>query len=160
MSDTRVPAKVRVATCEADPDRGWVIGWVHVEGVDSGWGQGFGGIALSPPAAADFIASVCALFGVTALTECAGRNCFVLRSWPSWGSDIEGIEVDGRRFTLTDFRRKHWPDVAADPLARRRESILNSINYAGRDVQRYVAELGRVEDGYIDWSTPTGSADR
>lgn len=156
--DARQPAKVREATCETDDHFGVVTGWVHVTGPDEGWGQGFGGIGLGPEHAADWTAAICALFGVKTLAECTGRNCFVLHAWASWGHDIEGLEVDGRRFTLTAFRRKHWPEHPCDPLTRRKASLLADINRHGRDVQRKVAELEKVEVGYVDWSgSQTGS---
>jgi hypothetical protein len=151
IDDTRVPAKVRVATCEVDEDRGWILGWVHVTGPTDGWGQGFGGLVLDEASAKDWTESICALFGVQTLAECTGRFCHVLRSWPTYGSDIEGLEVDGKRFTLTAFRRKHWPAKAKSVLENRKADLLRSIARAGEDVQRFVHRLETVEHGYVDW---------
>lgn len=158
--ETREPARVREATCEVDEDHDVIVPWIHVEGLDGGWGQGFGGLILDEKHAEDWKVSICALFGVKELVECEGRNCFALRAWPTWGTDIEGIEVDGCRFTLTEFRRKHWPNEPADPLSRRRNAIINDINWHGSRIVERASELHRLADGYVDWSRSPHAKDQ
>lgn len=151
----REPAVVREASCSVDDHYGHVVGWVHVTGPGGGWGQGFGGICLSPDDALVWTRRILDLFGVSTLEECKGRNCVVLRAWPGWGSDIEGLEVDGRRFTLTDFRRERYPETPCTPIERKRESLLNDLRFHGRRVQEDVERLERLHEGYVDWSVPT-----
>lgn len=156
MSDTREPAVIDYV--RDDEERGLTT-WVGTKGLPpSGWGQGFGGLLLDPHHLADWKASLAVLFGVKTYDEIVGRHCFVLRCWPAYGADIEGLEVDGRRFTITDFRRKHWPEKARDQLTNKTEAIRRDIDYHARRIREQVAALERASDGYVEWSVPHESA--
>lgn len=147
---TREPAIVDYVR---DDDERGLTTWLGMKGVPGqGWGQGFGQLIMTPEHMADWKASVAALFGVATYEECVGRQCFVLRCWPSWGADIEGLEVDGKRFTITDFRRKHWPDKAHDQLENKRAAIRRDIDFHARRIREETAHLGTVHEDYVDWS--------
>lgn len=148
MSDTRMPA---VVSYVRDDEERCLTSYVGVEG--NGWGQGFGGLVLDPPSLADWKASLCELFEVSKVEDIVGRNCIVLYNWPTYGEDIEGLEVDGRRFTMTDFRLKHWPTRTTSRLEQRRDDIIRDIDYHARRVREQVQALGKVEVGYVEWST-------
>lgn len=134
-----------------DHERG-LTHWVALKGPPpGGWGQSFGGLALKPEHLAVWKAEIASLFGVADIEQIVGRHCFVLRSWPGWG-DIEGLEVDGRRFTITGFRQKLWPEKSWDPLKEKAESLMRSIQSNAQRIDDLTTQLGRVRDGYVDWA--------
>lgn len=147
-SETREPAVVEYV--RSDDERGST----HFVGMHmGGCHQGFGGLCLDEVTRADWIRSIADLFGVDDIEKVVGRNCFVLRSWPRWGSNIEGLEVDGRRFTITGFRKKHWPDKTKSPLLDEQDRIQRDIDWHGRRVQEQIRALQTLEDGYVDWES-------
>jgi hypothetical protein len=156
--DQREPAVVSEARCEMHEHYRTIVGEVALRGPNEGWGQTFGQICLDPDAAKAWEAEVCALFGVKTLAECKGRTCLVLRAWPDhrWGGDIEGLEVDGRRLTLTGFRRKYFPNSegAAGPLEQKKANLRRGIRRAARDIERWTSELETAHEGFVDWSAP------
>lgn len=151
LDDTRVAARVSSVSFGKE-DHGILTSYVHCEGTDGGWGQGFGGLGLDEEHGAAWKAALLDLFGVKTLDEIAGRNCFVLRSFPGYGADIEGLEVDGRRFTITEFRRKHWPGKEWDPLVMKRQRLLDHIESLARRQGDLVRDVNTSGDGYVDWS--------
>ncbi len=117
--------------------------------------QGLGGLSVDPETSGPaMVADICRLFHVSDLDEVKGRTCFVLRCWPTYNEPIEGIEVDGVRWTLTDFQRRHWPDREWDRLAKRTNEIRTEIARHGYEVQRLVGKLETASEGYVDWSRP------
>ena len=149
MSDTREPATVDYVRC-GEEDHGILTSTIGMKG--QGWGQGFGGLALEPEHLEAWKADLCALFQVEDIDQIKGRNCFVLRSWASWGFDIEGLEVDGRRFTLTGFRRKLWPGKSWSPLGAEEERIRDRIASFASRIADGTKDLARVREGYVDWT--------
>jgi hypothetical protein len=143
------------ASCAPHEHYGAIIGEVSLRGPDGGWGQAFGQICLDPEHAPAWEREICALFGVDNLNACAQRNCFVLRSWPGFGM-IEGLEVDGKRFTLTGFRKRHYPGTegARGPLAQRKIGLKRSIRRAAAEIERWTLELDTAHENYIDWEEP------
>jgi hypothetical protein len=123
-------------------------------------GQGIGGICVDETSGPVMVAEVCALFGVKTLAETVGRNCHVLRCWPGWGETIEGIEVDGVRWTLSAFRKRRWPEKFQDRLTERTAQIQRSIDRKAEEIRRHVLELQSVEDGYVDWAGQSEGADK
>jgi hypothetical protein len=115
--------------------------------------QGLGGLCLDDRTGPAIVAELCAMFGVKTIDEIAGRRCFVLRCWPRLHEPIEGLEVDGRRWTLTDFRRRNWPEKTWDRLADRTDGIQREIERHASEIDRCVDRLRNVRDGYVDWST-------
>lgn len=136
-----------------DDDERGLTTWIGMA-CQSGGHQGFGQIIHSPETLADWKSSIAALFGVATYEEIVGRQCFILRSWPEWDSDIEGIEVDGKRFTITDFGRKHWPARARTQLEKRRERLLHDIQHHARRIAEDTARLEHLGDEYVEWSAP------
>jgi len=115
--------------------------------------QGFGNLALDEETGPAFVSSICELFKVNKLGKIKGKSCFALRCWPDWNTSIEGIEVDGSRFLLTQFRRKFWPNDTKTVLKTKKESILKEIAWAKRRVTELEMEMAQVTNGYIDWET-------
>lgn len=126
--------------------------YVGMKGPSGGWGQGFGGLAFDEPHLVSWKEEICKLFGVTDIAEIVGRQCFILRNWASWGHDIEGLEVDGKRFTITGFRRKHWPDKTKTQLENAAERLRSDIRFHARRIDEDVARLERLHEGYVEWS--------
>lgn len=157
LDGTREPAIVDYVR---DDDERCTTHFVGFKGPTGGWGQGMGGIVMTAEALEDWKASIAALFGVRTIEETVGRNCFILRSWPGWGSNIEGIEVDGRRFTVTGFTRKHWPEKAKSALEAKEESIRCSIYSNASRIQDLSLELTRVRKNYVEWESPSESDPR
>src|SRR5437762_1056285 len=92
-----------------------------------GGAQGFGGYVLNQWRD-EWIAELCALFGVSSLKDLVGKHCWALRSFSDWNENIEGVEnTDGRRFTATAFFRKRQPEKTIGVLERRRESLVSCV---------------------------------
>jgi hypothetical protein len=71
-------------------------------------GSGPDGAATGP----DFIADLCKLFHVEAPEKLVGLGCYGLWSHGWFSSPIVGLEnLDGERFTIQGWRRKHWPET-------------------------------------------------
>lgn len=138
-------------------DHGLLTSWLYMQG---DWGcQGFGGLCLKNEAGPLWKSSLCSVFGVRDFEDIKGRQCFILRSWPDYGSSIEGVEVDGLRFTITAFQRQVSPERKWDPLDQKSKELRSRIDSAGRTVQTAVHDLERVTEGYVDWTAQTGSVD-
>lgn len=146
-----------IKSARTDNDRGSSI-WVHVEG--RGWGQGFGGLYLgngeenTSALFKDYLRDLCNTFHVESLDDLAGKACYVLRCFDTWGADIEGLEsVDtGQRFTHTAWRKKHFPD-APNPLERAVRRHETNIEYHNREAAREREALGTVWQRYRSWET-------
>lgn len=147
----REPARVTRATAGKHEHYGSLIGDLSFEGPDGGWGQGIGGMVLTPETVDAWRRELAETFRVATLEEIVGRSCFVLRSWPGYGHNIEGVEVDGRRWTLTGFVRRHFPDKAIDPLTNRRNKATARLSSLANDLERARREIETCADGYIDW---------
>lgn len=147
----REPATVTRATMGKHEHYDVYVADIRFE--DKGCGQGFTDLILDEKVTGpDFAAQICSMFGASKLEDIVGRQCFVLRPWGN-GCNVEGIEVDGKRFTITDFRRKHWPEKAATRLEERQADLRRSINRAAADIQRWTSELSTCAWGYVEWST-------
>lgn len=153
---TREPAVVDYVR---DDDERCLTNYVGLKGPSGGWGQAFGGLALDVEHLECWKQSLCDLFEVSSMDELVGRNCFVLRCWDGWGSDIEGLEVDGRRFTITDFRRIHWPTQTKTQLENARDRLRRDIDFHARRIREDVQRLETVANGYVDWSTDTSGTE-
>lgn len=145
--------ELAVVEYERTDDERCLTHYVGMTGPNGGWGQGFGGLAFDEPHLAAWKQDLCALFGVTDIAEVVGSQCFILRCWASWGSDIEGLEVDGRRFTVTDFRRKHWPEKTKTQLENKAEALRSDIDYHARRIREDVQRLETLHEGYVEWSS-------
>jgi hypothetical protein len=105
---------------------------VHIDlRFDAGDQQSFGGV-VDDAHAPDFARAVCNIFGVEvsndegeirkALQKIIGRQCIALYAWGKYNEEIEGLEVDGSRFTKTGWMRKHFPNTKSK-LDREREIL-------------------------------------
>lgn len=154
MSDTRERATA-TGYWEGVEDHGCISAHVRLAG-HTGWGQAFGTLLFDKQEQLDvWRQGVLDVFGVETVEEISGRECFVLRNWGFY--DIEGIEVDGRRFTLESFRRKLWPGKDWSPLARRQQSMRDRIESNKRQNAELLRDIERVEREYVDWSLPPNS---
>ena len=118
----------------------------------AGSSQGFGQLALDAESGPAFIRELCDTFGVCDAERLKGLGCFALRCFPGFNTEIEGLESpSGRRFTLTGFVRKHWPEKAKSPLDRKRDSILSTIAWAERRVKEERQALAILARDYVDW---------
>lgn len=140
-----------MAECGPHEHYSVVRGTILFEGPTGGWGQGMGEIVLTDEACAAWRRELADLFGVEKYEDIVGRNCFVLRSWPSCLGQITGIEVDGKRWTVAGFVRRHFPDKAETPLQARVRGLRNSIERAAADIQRWNREIEHAANEYIDW---------
>ena len=118
-------------------------------------GQGFGQIVLrdeegdrSGPA---LVRELCELFGVEAFDDIKGRHCFILRCFEF--EDIEGVEVDGKRWTLTSFRKRHYPKYkgAVSVLESKREHLHERLSHLAREIEDTNKRILNVAYGYRDW---------
>lgn len=126
--------------------------WVQVD-YDKGGSQGFGGLALQDQRImASYVAALCDTFGVHALGDLKGLRCHALKCWEGHQETIEGLEApDGRRFTITGWRRKQGLDFPS-PLEQRRESLRRDIAEATRCIETATRQMAALAEGYTDWS--------
>jgi len=59
--------------------------------------------------------------------------------------------VTGRRFLLTQWRRKHFPKKTPSPLEAARNELKSQIVNAWAVVKRAEAELKDLDNKYYDW---------
>jgi hypothetical protein len=115
-------------------------------------GQGFGGLCLDGgPIQKDFIKEICNLFEVTNINDIVGKKCYALRCFDHFGSNIEGLMVGKKKFTLTSWRRKHWPDETKTPLETKIDRLYSDIRWAERRIVEAKKELMVVKNKYVDW---------
>jgi hypothetical protein len=73
--------------------------------------QSFGNLGLGH-LGKDFVRGLCDVFGVAKLDKLVGKKCYALRCSTEWNTPIEGLETEsGRRFLLTEWRKKHFPET-------------------------------------------------
>ncbi len=126
--------------------------FVHVK-LDSGWHQGFGGLLLDEEVTGpDFVKSLCDTFGVESKDQLVGLSCFALRCWAIHNEPIEGLEAtSGKRFILTTWRRRHFPNKTQSVLELRYEKKLRHLESTRNRVRELEHELTYLPQGYIDW---------
>ena len=117
--------------------------------------QAFGGVVLDEekygPA---FIRELCETFGVSKLDDLVGKECHGLWAYGRHNESIEGLEApDGKRFTMTSFRRRHWPEMDHSVIAARKASLIGTINWAERRASEARADLAKLTDGFVDWES-------
>lgn len=136
--------------------------WVHVkydaDGIYGGGHQGFGGIVLgtldkpAPELMKSYVADLCAAFDAQDLERLAGMKCHVLFSFPGWNGTIEGLEgPSGKRFTITAWRRKHFPESTKSPLEQRIEDLEQTRAHAKRTLVSTALALSKVKQEFVDW---------
>lgn len=131
-------------------DQGPYTCWVMFSAKDHS--QGFGGIRFDDEdQAKSFLRELCAVFDVADWRGLEGKECHALRCFPINNEPIEGLEApSGKRFLLTEWRRKHWPETP-DVLTRRKESVESTIAWARRRLREEIAHRDRLESIYLPW---------
>lgn len=117
---------------------------------EEGGCQAFGNLSLDEKIGPAFVSSICSLFGVKSLEELKGMSCYALYSFPYFNEMIEGIEVNGKLFLLTEFRKRFWPDTNS-VLEDRKESIKRDIAWATQRIADLEEKLLSIEGVYIEW---------
>jgi hypothetical protein len=145
-----------VSRAEYGPeDHGILTFSLYMISVSGSCGQGFGGIVLrdeegdrSGPA---LVRELCEFFGVEKFEDIKGRSCFILRCYEF--EDIEGLEVDGKRWTLTGFRKRHYPKHknAISVLEVKRRRYHERLSHLAREVEDTNRRIMNIADGYRDW---------
>lgn len=149
--------EVTVKSAEYGPDdRGFLTCTLFCE-----WGaceQGFGNLILDEQTGPAFVRDLCAFFGVEAhlggeregLLSLRGRRVRAL--WFQSGGTMDGLELDGRRFMLWEWRRHMYPDAAVlDPRADRIASLRREIASRERQRAELRGELREAVDAAYDW---------
>jgi len=155
VSATREPGRITlVAKCF---DRhAWAI---RFEG-DNGGVQSLS-ICINDDTPADraFREELAAFFGVRWIHDAVGRRCFALRCFDINHEPIEGFEVDGKRWLLTDFRRRFWPDGAVTRLDQRAQACRDEIRFFRRRIAEEEAILAKLGTMFVDWSATSEAAE-
>lgn len=122
---------------------------IHFEG----YHQAFGGIFLDKDKRGpDFRQSICDLFGVSPETwekDLVGKQCYGLYNFGYNNDPIEGLEVAGKRFTITEFARRYEPTLS--PLERRRERMEKDIAHHERMIEDTKRRLKKLDSEYTSW---------
>lgn len=115
--------------------------------------QGFGGLALDERTGKSWRMGLAEFFGAAKFEDIVGCQCWALRCWPTWGTTIEGLEnTAGDRFTMTKFRRLHWPEKKWDPLEDAVQRAKSSIAHLTRRINEETAGLDKLRTEYVDWN--------
>lgn len=113
--------------------------------------QAFGNICLNEELLPSFVQDICNTFSVNSLDELEGKQCYALRCFGFWNDLIEGLEsMDGKRFTLTSWRKKHFSNVQ-NPLQHRINSLKSDYDSHIRRANSISQELKEIEKDYTDW---------
>jgi len=131
-----------------------------------GSGQGFGGLVLDEKTGPAFVRDLCAFFGTEArpgkeywsLAALTGRRVRAL--WYQRGGAMDGLELDGRRFMLWEWRRRMHPDAEVlDPRADRITTLRREIASRERRLAELRDELSEAVDAAYDWLAVRKAAD-
>lgn len=136
-------------------DHGIETVWVHVRYQPNNCSyQGFGGLALTEKSQRAFVEDLMKAFKVSKPDLLVGKACYALKSFGGHNENIEGLEsVDThKRFTITGFRRKHFPGHKPNNrLEERIQDIKDDIARAKQTIKNRQEALKHVKDDYIDW---------
>jgi len=98
----------------------------------------------------DFVNTLCDTFTVRRSHDLIGRRCIALRCFPDQEL-IEGLEdMNGRRFTLTAWRRRHEPD-APSPLECEIAKLQRLHAAAQETVAQTAVQLATLAEQYTPW---------
>ena len=151
MNDTREKGKI-IDVFRGNEDHGILTINIGVA-FEGGSHQGFGNICLDDEEMADdFVADLCTVFDVKKLKELVGKKCYALRCFDDFDANIEGLEsVSGARFTIWDWRKKHFPKEAKSPLELRTRSLQQRIASAKRQIREAESDLADLKSHYHEW---------
>jgi hypothetical protein len=163
MGYERELGKIERVEARMDRDFFYTV-WSFID-LDSGGTQGFGGYMLGKNQDGErkegerlqkvWLRELCSVFGVDEHAELEGLACYALRDFDQHSEVIRGLEdgASGRRFLVTDFSRRHFPNVElTDPLERRKADLRASIARRRSDIARDEQRLATVADKYHDWA--------
>lgn len=154
MSDKhRKPGAVRSVSPPFIEDHGILTTNVYVD-LDECGTQGFGGLALNPILAKDYVARLCATFGVKDMSALVGKKCYALYSFDGFNELIEGLESadTGHRFLHNAWRRLHFPETKS-VYAQKVESIQREIAHLRSRCADEEARLMRLRASHVDWES-------
>lgn len=151
---TREQTAISKAWYGVEPDHGILVFELYCVFKDAG--QAFQA-CVDEKLGSAMVREVCELFGVSKVEQLVGRQCFALRCFPYWSEQIEGFEVDGRRWTKTGCVRRHAPSHARNPLEAREEDTRAHIAALAENIQRQTDDLRKLRSDFVDWEAPTGS---
>jgi hypothetical protein len=103
--------------------------------------------ALTPPdidKKHEAVSALCSLFKVSDLQDVRSKICTILRSWPDRHAPIEGLQVGGRRFTVSAFEK-------TSAIERKRRSLAEQIASARRHLAELEGRLANLSNEYVDW---------
>ena len=131
-------------------DHGILTVWA---GIDFGGGaQGFGGLCLETKTSRAFLRELCETFDVSDHEALVGKKCHALRCFGTNNDPIEGLEApSGKRFTLTGFRKRHYPEHAKSRLEEEKERLQREMAWAGRRRDEAADRLATVGEQFVDW---------
>ena len=156
MKERRTPATV-VGVFYGEEDHGVLTAYVRLE---FGGEQGFGGLCLDERTGPEFKKRVVELFSSqpnpasarSAWENIVGRSCFVLRCWGELNTPIDGLEVEGKRFLISKFRREMWPERQfLSEFEQKQARIVERIAWAARCIHEGTEKLAALKDEYYDW---------
>lgn len=138
-----------VETFYGREDHGILTVSVRLQFGAGGSHQSFGNLAFERDHLADdFVRDLCATFAVTNLDDLRGRSCYALRCFDGLNEPIEALEsARGRRFIISAWRRKHYPD-SPNPLAARKAHIQNDIALYTKRIAEARQRLERLDAEY------------
>jgi hypothetical protein len=149
----REEATVESVTPPTREDHGALVCTVLFKLGAGGSFQGWQSVILSDDTAQLYVDELCRVFGVESLADIAGKRCAVLRSFSDYNEMIEGVEVEGRRFTTTMWRRRWHPDLPGN-LEQRRQDLRRNIASLRQSIALCERRLGLIDDDFVDWSKP------
>ena len=132
-------------------DHGILTCCLYLSFGQGGSGQGFGNLVLDAETGPDFKRALSEFFEKP-FDSITGSKCFALRSWGHFQDYIVGLEsLNGKRFTLYAWRKKHWPEKTQTVLEERRESIRREIEWLERRLREERVKFQEAAEGYVDW---------
>jgi hypothetical protein len=117
---------------------------------------GFGGLVFDAEGRAAFEREVAAIFGVEALEQCVGKECWGLWCRGQLNEVMEGLETPRGRVTLSGFTAAHYPRSPRrhrDARRAARESLEGTVAWAARRRIEAEAELRDLDAGFVDWAS-------
>lgn len=149
----REEATVESVTPPTREDHGALVCTVLFKLGDGGSFQEWQSVVLSDDTAQLYVDELCRVFGVERLDSIVGKRCAVLRSFSEYNELIEGVEVKGRRFTTTMWRRRWHPDLPGN-LEQRRLDLQRNIASLQRSIAVCERRLELIDADFVDWSKP------
>ena len=153
MGDKRRAGKIEAVTYDNDHGDPPIL-FIHIH--FPGFSQGFGGFCVGAEKDAAYKAALCDVLGVTTIDDAVGLDVFGLWCRGEHNEAMEGIERNGKRFTITAFRRSNFPANFKTAKERAQDSILSTIAWAERRKREAEASLATLDAEWTEWETMPG----